>query len=101
VELEFSTSALRDLAESAAGCAKLLCQRDGTLLCQRFCELAAAENLAAVSSLPALDFQRHGSDGKCSVRVTDGHRLVMTAVNSNGDDLQQVTALRIIGIERT
>jgi len=79
----------------------LLSQRDGTPLCQRLCELAAAESLAAVSTLPALDFQRHGSDGKCSVRVTDGHRLAMVAVNSKADDLQQITAVRILAIERT
>jgi hypothetical protein len=100
VELQFATPALRSLAESASGCAQLLHQKDGALLCQRLCELAAAESLAAVSTLPALDFQRHGSEGKCSVRVTDGHRLAMVAVNMKSNDLQQITTVRIIAIER-
>jgi hypothetical protein len=100
MELQFATPQLQRLAETAAGCATLLKQRDGTPLCQRFCELAAAESLDVVRTLPALDLNQEGREGRWSVRISAGHRLVFVATEKGATELAEVTCVRVIAIER-
>jgi plasmid maintenance system killer protein len=100
VELQFATPELRRLAETEAGCATLLQQRHGAPLCQRLCELASADNLDVVRTLPALDLDREGQDGRWSVRISDSHRLVFVGTEENVSEFAKITCVQIVAIER-
>lgn len=107
MDLYFISVDLEQLANSATRCSTLLGERDGAVLRQRFCELAAAENLATVKRLPALALQQFGPRGcRFSVRVSGTHRLTFEpvdfSVSSDGQsaDLTEVTAVRIVAVEK-
>lgn len=108
MDFHFSSLDLQRLAESATRCSALLGERDGAALRQRLCELAAAENLATVKTLPALALQQIGQHGRrFSVRVSATYRLTFEPVGSFASadrlaaDLSEVTAIRLVAVEKT
>jgi hypothetical protein len=107
MDLFFAESTLQHIAESAVKCDAHFGARDGALLRQRLCELAAADNLAIAATVPTLDVTPLASHGGGFVlRLRPGLRLVFEVADSaphvavNGEvDLAKVETVRILAIE--
>jgi hypothetical protein len=110
MELLFDEAGLQHTLESRVRVDARFGASDGGLVCQRICELLAADNLGVVAQLRTLDLRPLDSSAGCfSAQLTPRLRLrfevvLESAPRVRGDgqiDLAQVHAIRIVGIEQT
>jgi len=110
MELLFDQSGLQHTLESRVRVNARFGPSDGALVCQRVCELLAADSLAVAAQLRTLDLKPlDSSAGRFSAELTPRLRLRFEAVSeaaprARGDgqiDLAQVRVIRIVGIEET
>jgi hypothetical protein len=103
MELHFASAELQRLAESRQQSDEVFGPDRGAMLRQRLSELAAAETLAIVETLPTLAI-RHGTHNRCSAHIARGLRLAFMCLQPAGSDgaraePAQIVAIRITGIE--
>ena len=107
MELFFADPALQHIAESAIRSDAHFGSRDGALVRQRLCELAASGNLAIATTVPTLDVKPLASHERGFVlRLRAQLRLVfeipdpVPLEDGNSEvDLAKVGTIRILAIE--
>lgn len=104
MNLCFASPTLEDTANSSSQLDKLFGD-EAHRIKQRLCELASADSLAMLATVPTLQFSPSPGRKRFTVRVSPKRTILFEATSKIGHhekgdvDLSSVTAIRILSLE--